>query len=242
MIIRCFVNVPLLMNKNNLVLWGLLAAVFLAACNNSDISKPTEKPTVQAKFKADSFNKVTQFNTDSIELTKLVRNLYEWHETTHIATGFPFKGNTPSDTIFTGVDWDVYNREVEVMKKTNFFSQKFLDRHRAIAATIDSSIKKASIEWRNFNDGIPLWNTDADDWCGCQDNPDNYWTRLKISHLELNGNTAVFSWAWGIEDGIDPPFKYNMKAKKENGIWKIAYMEGFNSYGSVADYDKRMNR
>ena len=32
-----------------------------------------------------------------------------------------------------------------------------------------------------------------------------------------------------------------MRAKKENGVWKISYMDGFSYYGTVAYYDSRMN-
>ena len=100
-----------------------------------------------------------------------MRNIYEWHETKYRNVGFPFNGYFPSDSSFTDIDWDAYNKDSEVFRKTGFFAQEFLDRHRAIATTIDSSIKKAAVEWRNYNDGIPLWSTGADDWCGCQDSP-----------------------------------------------------------------------
>ncbi|WP_345057447.1 hypothetical protein [Hymenobacter glaciei] len=210
----------------------LLPIGMLTSCTNSENPKIAEKATIQKHV-----------NADSIQLTTLIRDIYEWHETKHRNVGFPFKGNFPSDSVFTGIDWDAYNKESEIFRQTNYFSQEFLNRHRAIATTIDSSVKKASVEWRNFNDGIPLWSTDADDWCGCQDSPDEYWKQLSISNLKLsNNNTAVFNWAWGIKDGVEPPFTYKMKAKKENGVWRISYMDGFSHYGTVADYDKTMSQ
>ncbi len=226
------------MKKNSYALCFLPVAIILASCNGSGVSKPNEKPVVLSKLEV---NAVAKPDADSIELTKLVRNLYEWHATKYNSVGFPFRENTPADSIFTGIDWNAYNKEIGIFKKTNFFSQEFMDRHRAIATTIDSSVKKAAVEWRNFNDGIPLWSTNSDDWCGCQDYPDNYWNRLKVNQLKINNNTATFNWAWGEEEGIDPPFKYDMRAKKENGAWKISYMDGFSHYGTVADYDKMMN-
>ena len=207
----------------------LLPIGILTSCSNSESTKIAEKVTIQKHV-----------NTDSTQLTTLIRNIYEWHETKYRNVGFPFKGSSPTDSVFTGIDWDAYNKESETFKKTNFFSQEFLNRHRAIATAIDSSIKKASVKWRNSNDGIPLWSTDADDWCGCQDSPDEYWKQLSINNLKLSNNSAVFNWAWGIKEGIDPPFTYKMKAEKENGVWKISYMDGFSLYGTVADYDKMM--
>jgi hypothetical protein len=222
------------------VLWCLLISTLLISCNSSGSSEQVKKPDTPVKFNTDN-PKLPDINADSVALTKLIRNVYEWHETNHAGSNFSLIGKSPTDTVFTGINWPVYNKEFEEIRKTNFFAQEFLDRHRAIAATIDSSVKKAGIEWRNFNDGIPLWSTNADDWCGCQDYPDNYWKRIDIHHLKVNNDIATFNWAWGKKDGIDPPFTYNMRAKKENGAWKISYMDGFSYYGTVADYDKRMN-
>jgi hypothetical protein len=225
-------------NRLNIFFMTIFALTFLlTACSNSGSNATATKTTDTTKVQT----QVTNHAEDSIELTSLVRKLYEWHETKYRSNGFPFKVSSPTDSIFTGIDWDAYNKNFEVYKKTNFFSQEFLDRHKTIALTIDSSIRKASIEWRNYQDGIPLWDTDADDWCGCQDSPDNYWKRLIISNFKFSNDTVTFNWTWDKKDGIDPPFKYEMKAKKVNGVWRISYMEGFKYYGTVADYDKTMN-
>jgi hypothetical protein len=232
----------------------------LTSCSNSENKKTVEKLNNQTKINTDSAelvtlvrkpenaktveksNNQTQTNIDSAKLTTLVRKIYEWHEARYHNPSFPLKYNSPSDSIFIGVDWKAYNRDNEAFKRTNFFSNDFLLKHRAIAMTIDSSIKQASVEWRNGNDGIPLWDTDSDDWCGCQDSPDNYWKRITISNLKFSDNKVVFDWTWDKGDGIDPPFKYEMKAKKVNGIWKISYMEGFKYYGTVIDYQKMMSK
>lgn len=233
----------------------VLMVITLTSCGNSTGSKPEEVSTTQnqpgtdrAEAKTLSDNSLSanrpstrpRVNPDSVELTALIRNVYEWHETKYPNYGFPLKVDTPSDSLFTGIDWAAYNKDYAAFKKTNFFSDEFLAKHRAIAVTIDSSIRRASVEWRNSNDGIPLWYSDSDDWCNCQDNPDNYWQRLTLSNLKLGDNTAVFNWTWDEKDGIEPPFIYEIKAKKVNGTWKISYLEGFQKYGTVASYDERM--
>ena len=215
--------------KHGLVI--LLTTATLANCSNSKDSEIATKAAIQSRIAA-----------DSVELTSLVRNVYEWHETKYQNHGFPLKLNIPSDSLFVGIDWKAYNKDYEAFRKTNFFSDDFLARHRAIAMTIDSSIRQAGVEWRNAKDGIPLWSTDADDWCSCQDSPDNYWERLIISNFRFSKDAAAFNWGWGLKDGIDPPFKYEMKAKKVNGAWRVSYMEGFKYYGTVADYNKIMSR
>lgn len=189
-----------------------------------------------------SEDKITtgKLNNDSIELTALIRQVYEWHMTKRL-NDFPFKYEEPGDTLFIGIDWEKYNNNIEVFKQTNFFSLDFLDKHKKIALTLDTSIKKADKEWRNINDGIPLWDTNADDWCGCQDYPDNYWEKQTIHDLNISNDFASFSWTW---DDLDKSnsFKYKMTAKKENNKWKINSMEGFDYYYSVEHYDKMMNK
>ena len=106
---------------------------------------------------------IGEFENDSIELTDLVRNVYEWHMTVRL-NDFPYKHEEPGDTLFVGIDWEKYNNNIKVFKQTDFFSQDFLDKHKKIALIVDSSIKKADKEWRNINDGIPIWDSNADDW------------------------------------------------------------------------------
>jgi|GEM_PF-717358 len=214
------------MKKRNYITVLFVTTILLTSCNNADASKSTDKGDKQQII-----------NTDSIELTTLVRNLYEWHETKYRKNGFPFKFTTPSDSIFIGVDWDAYEKDMEVFRKTNFFSNDFFIKHRAIALSVDSSIKQASIEWRNINDGIPIWDTDADDWCGCQDYPDNYWKKMILNNFKFTNDTVSFKWTWDDKEESQT-HQYEMKAKKENGTWRISYIEGFTYYGTVAHYNK----
>jgi hypothetical protein len=217
------------MDKRNYLIWVFTTAIFLTNCNNSVRLKPGEKE-----------DKQTISKTDSTELTTLVRNLYEWHMSKR-SNDFPYKFSKPADSIFSGIDWDAYDRNIENLNKTNFFSKEFFTKHREIALSIDSSMKQSDIEWRNINDGIPIWDTDADDWCGCQDYPENYWEKITLHEFSLRHDTVKFYWTWGNENGIQAN-KYELKANKENGTWKISYMEGFKYYGKVADYNKTMKK
>lgn len=174
-------------------------------------------------------------NNDSIEITKLIREVYEWHETNDI-DDFPYKYDEIQDTIFIGIDWKKYQVNIINFKEKNFFSNEFLKKHKEIASTIDSSIKKADIKWRNINDGIPLWETGANDWCGCQDYPDNYWKLLTIDSLNVKENFANFIWTWDKEYS----HTYKVTVIKEGGKWKINSLDGFKNFYKIDDYDKMM--
>jgi hypothetical protein len=195
--------------------------------------------TSQTRKKSNESERLYSVNIDSIELTKLTRQVYEWHMNNRI-NDFPYKFEVNQDSIFTGIDWEKYQNNIQLIENTGFFIRDFLKKHKTIAMTLDSSIKKADITWRNIYDGIPLWDTNADDWCGCQDYPDNYWDFLKIDSLTINTDYANFIWIWDQELKIDS-HTYKLTARKENGNWKINSLEGFNYYYSVEHYDKLMN-
>ncbi|HAO07902.1 MAG TPA: hypothetical protein DCQ50_13180 [Chryseobacterium sp.] len=209
------------MNFKNHIFVFFTTTFLFTSCGGSIISKIADNGDKQSK------------NADSIELTTLVRNVYEWHETKFRRNGYPYKFNTPSDSIFIGVDWDAYEKDMEVFKKTGFFSKNFFETHKSIGLSIDSSIKQSSVKWRNINDGIPIWDTDADDWCGCQDYPDNYWKTLTLNNFIFDNGIVTFFWTWENKNEK----QYKMKAIKEDEKWRISYIEGFTFYGTVTDYN-----
>jgi len=174
---------------------------------------------------------------DSIELTKLLRQVYEWHETQFL-DDFPYKYAEKQDSIFIGIDWDKYQDNIQLFKQTNFFSNDFLKTHKEIAKTIDTSIKKSDIAWRNSNDGISFWETGADNWCGCQDYPEKYWNTLTIDSLTVNQESADFVWNWDKKYA----HSYKVKAKKEDGRWKIKSLDGFKHFNTVEGYERMMNQ
>jgi hypothetical protein len=179
--------------------------------------------------------KFSNQNADSIELTNLIRQVYEWHMTKRL-NDYPYKYDEQKDSIFIGIDWDKYQKNIELFKQTNFFSRDFLQQHKNIALTLDSSIRNADISWRNINDGIPVWDSGADDWCNCQDYPDDYWKILTLDSLIFKKHHVEFKWTW------DKKYKgfYKVTAVKEDDKWKINSLEGFNNNLTVDHYDKIM--
>jgi hypothetical protein len=217
------------MNKKKSFIWVFISAIFLTNCTHPSSSKFGDQPDKQMIS-----------NTDSTELNLLVRNIYKWHFSKP-SNDFPYKFGSPTDSIFSGIDWAAYDRNIEDLRRANFFSKSFFAQHRGIAMSLDSSIKQASIKWRNINDGIPIWDTGADDWCACQDYPADYWNTLTLHEFKFKQDTVIFYWTWGHKSGIQAN-KYTLKAIKEDGTWKITYMEGFKYYGKVADYNKVMKQ
>lgn len=174
------------------------------------------------KQHSDSTNNVSLSSTDSTELLALVKNVYKWQLTQHKTNGFPFKITMAKDTLITGIDWDVYRSEMQALRMTGYFSEKFFSAHQSIARSIDSSIQQTDKKWRK-NDGISIWETNADDWCNCQDYPDDYWKSIILNHFTPTKEMITFYWTWNNNNDK----QYEMGAVKENSTWKISYIEGF---------------
>jgi hypothetical protein len=59
----------------------------------------------------------------------------------------------------------------------------------------------------------------------------NPWNLIEIDIIKLVKDKGEVNWKWGkLELNADPSWKdfsYRFKVVKENGKWKIAYLEGF---------------
>jgi hypothetical protein len=185
--------------------------LLITGCNNAESADKVKK----------SDNTVSVKNQDSIALTKLVRQAYKWHEEKANTLDFDVKTNNPADTLYAGINWDAHNKLVKAIKESKYFDQHFIENYQKIAEYIDAQLKTGKMIY--LVGELPPFGNDANPWCNCQDNPDNFWNILKIIDLKVVNNTAIFSWTWG--DG----FRYNTKAVKQNGGWKISYLEGFDS-------------
>ncbi|VXB64131.1 conserved hypothetical protein [Flavobacterium sp. 9AF] len=219
------------MKQKQILIKSFFTVVFalLVSCNDSK----KEKTTINDEISLTESEITENTNQkDSIELSTLVKNVYKFHLEENL-DDFPYEYGNALDTIFTGINWDTYNENITKLKKINYFTNTFFISHQNIANTIDTSIKKADIKWRNINNGIPLWSTGADDWCGCQDYPDDYWNLLMIDDLKISDNFASFCWTWDRERS----HKYKMTAKKVDNKWFIDSMEGFNHFGTIEDYN-----
>jgi hypothetical protein len=169
-------------------------------------------------------NKSDIFASDKQQLETLIRKAYQWIlETKNQQVDFDPIENKKGDK-YVGLNLNTHKKRLEELKKANFFSQQFLDNYNKIGLKLDSNLKNKKIEW--LVGDMPPFGNDANPWCDCQDNPDEYWKTMTITNLKVENNKAVFYWTWSWKGN----FKYKVTTIKENGIWKISYLQGF-------DYD-----
>jgi hypothetical protein len=161
------------------------------------------------------------FANDKQQLETLLLKTYQWVETKNSNNDFNPVEDKKGEK-YTGLNLKEHTKRLEELKKTNFFSQQFLDNYNKIALKIDANLKNKKLEW--FVGDLPPFGNDTNAWCDCQDSPEEYWKTLKINNLKIENDKASFSWTW---TKWKDDSKYNVKAVKENGTWKIAYLEGF---------------
>lgn len=156
---------------------------------------------------------------DTIGLTNFVRNLYKWHETRSSQIDFDPKTVLEQDSFYIGIDWNKHKKRLKELEETNFFSKNFFDNYNSIAKTVDKELKTEAGKW--FVGELSPYGNDANPWCNCQDNPENYWKILNILNVQKENNDIKFSWSWD-----DKP-KYTIIATKTNNSWRIKYLQGF---------------
>ncbi|MCC9063883.1 hypothetical protein [Flavobacterium piscisymbiosum] len=178
--------------------------------------KPVD--TKQAKHT----NTSIYFATDKQQLETLIRKTYEWIETKKTKVDFDVVENKKGDK-YVALNTKTHNKILAELKNSNFFAQQFIDNYNKIALKIGENLKTNKIEY--FVGELPPYGSDSNPWCECQDYPESYWKTLKINDLKIQNNKATFYWTW--TEWKETP-KYKVTAVKENGIWKIAVLDGFN--------------
>lgn len=163
------------------------------------------------------------------EIEALIRDVYVWRE-----DSLPYEIDMiadENDSLYLGFDVVHLQFVVEKLKSTAFFTEGFIANYEKIYLTINQQMKDHTIEY--FVGDLPPVNDGADPWCNCQDVPfddPNPWTLIHVKPVDFQEDRGVFLWEWG---GIDldetsgwKGFLYLFNVVKENGEWKIDYLEG----------------
>ena len=186
-----------------------IAALFLLTNYNNNFYNPKNADGIATNH---SIN-----NSDNIKFTNLLRSMYEWYETKGIKS-MDFDVYS-KDSLYAGIDSIALRNRLTELQHTDFFSQDFLNNYKKIAQEIDNQLKHGTMKF--YKGDLPPYGSEANPWCNCQDNPDNYWKIIETKNIKINGNSASLSWTWGGN------FLYRVKLKREHTAWKISYLEGF---------------
>ncbi|HEU4497315.1 MAG TPA: hypothetical protein VFR70_09710 [Flavobacterium sp.] len=188
----------------------LLLALLVFACNKKADKDAPE--IVQEKTLPNPAN-------DPAELEKLTKELYKWNETKSSGTDFDPLQIEKTDTIYKKLDLKRHKQRIKELRETNLFASQFIENYDKIAMAINEKMKNGTFKWATGE--LPPFGNGTNPWCACQDSPDNYWKKITLKNIAFNGNNATYAWTWG--DGS----AYKAEAVKEDGVWKISYLQGF---------------
>lgn len=173
-------------------------------------------------------------NINSIKgkIENLIRQVYIWHEDQNHADYICVTKDS-TNSYFVGLDLDDVEYNLDQMRKSNLFSEEFIENYNAIYQEINTKLRSNQLTWI-VGTQAPFGNG-GDPWCNCQDVPydePNPWSQIEVETIDLVDNFGELYWRWG---GLEPDtdsdwndFTYRFRVKRENGKWKIAYLDGFN--------------
>ncbi len=191
---------------------GLLLLAFLTGCQqNNPVSNGQSKRIVNDST-------IQRVNNDSAELVALLKEVFKWHDKNQ--NNFADFDIIVKDSFQTGLNIESFNKTLDTLKKTTFFSQSFLDNYKKIGDYINDKLTNANPKYLNE---INFPCQDADSWTGFQDDAANFWNDLKIADYKSFADSASLKW-W-INDW--PSERHPVKFVNENGKWKLSYIEGF---------------
>jgi hypothetical protein len=173
----------------------------------------------------------TSSQTDSVSLLQFTKRLYEWNQRHNNDDYFsPFQ-YAKSDTIYARLNMEWHKQKLNELKRSALFTEKFIANYDKIAVTINAKMKDGTLEWKVGE--LPPFGNGSNPWCNCQDVPDDFLSKLYITHLKVENDGVSYNWSWG--DGQE----YSIKAIKENNEWKVVKMEGFDYDSFVSTFQNQ---
>ncbi|MDB5274024.1 MAG: hypothetical protein JWO58_2391 [Chitinophagaceae bacterium] len=203
--------------KSVSVLSSCLCLLFFIHCTHS--SDSTQIDAKDSTYTEHAL--IANDSTDKANIAQLLREVYNWYETKEYNQAY-FDLHE-KDSIYTGIDTLALTKKINRWKALNYFAPAFFEEYRSLAQKVDQELKKD----KYMLGDIPPY-ADADLWCNCQDFPNEYWNSLIIKDLVIKDNNASLYWTWSSKE-YESGFKYHVKLQKENGQWKVSYLEGLDS-------------
>ena len=205
----------------------VLGLIFLS-CNQNTRTKTTT--TVK---QTENLQQIDN-SKDKEEIQNLMRQTLKWADSKNVIDILPLLADS-QDSVYIGFDLNKHKSNLDKLRTTDFFASEFIENYNQIILTLDKKLRNREIEEWLVGD-IPNFRfaNGANPWCDCQDIPyDNPspWDYIEIEVIELNNDRAELIWKWG---GLDininsawKEFSYKFRAVKENGKWKITYLQNF---------------
>lgn len=210
-------------NMKHIILLILIIGMTLIGCNQKSQEGNLSKNQLK---NIETFDKS---DDDKDDIQNLIRNVLNWADSKDNIELLPIASDS-ANIIYTSFDLEKHKQNLDILKSTDFFTTEFIDNYNQIILAINKGLLNGEYERWLVGDlpTFPFANG-ASPWCMCQDNLD--WNTVEVKAIALDDDEGELEWYWGnISADTDPSwkeFRYKFNVKKENNIWQISYMEGF---------------
>ena len=206
----------------NIGLLILFLGLFLSSCNQKNKTTTTTDNKLEIKENSDK-------PSDKEEIQKQIRQLLNWTDSKNRIGLLPVVTDR-NDSMYIGFDLEKHKQNLEKLSTTGFFTTEFIDNYNNIILTLDKGLRNGEYEkWFVGDLATFIFANDVNPWCMCQDNMD--WNTVEVKIISLDNEKGELEWYWGnLNSDIDESwksFKYKFRVMKEDNVWKIAYLEGF---------------
>ncbi|MBU3744857.1 MAG: hypothetical protein FGM61_10015 [Sediminibacterium sp.] len=164
----------------------------------------------------------TQFSEqDSIAIVSLMHSMYQWEDSVKHFDNFPLVEDASKNT-YLGIDFDKQRNNETMLANSTYFSSQWITQYHQLASTIDSLLAKKIYEWPVGE--MCSFTTDVNPWWEAQDVPENFPWSISIEAIQYDGREVSFLTRWWKDK------TYAMRCIKEQGGWKISYLQGFDPH------------
>ena len=198
------------------IIWTLLLGLFLTGYNqhgNSNNKLSNEDST--------------ELTREKVEVQNLIRQVLNWSYSQKDIDLLPMLTDN-NDSVYIGFDLKKHKANLDKLRETIFFSSEFIENYNQIILTLDKKLRNKEFEeWRVGELPTFIFANDVDPCCLCQDIPfdsPNPWDSVEVKVIKLDKVQGELTWR---NSGWSEKAGYKFRVSKENEIWKIAYMEGF---------------
>jgi hypothetical protein len=189
-------------------IWFLILALTFIACNRSNPGDTTAetKPVEAAAHGAIEKNRDKPeapegyTSKDLKEIRTLIRKtLNWWNDLNGSLDILPVKAD--KDSCYW-LDLKKHRSNLNVLRKTSFFAEEFIENYNRIILTLNSKMKNKEFEkWKVGH--LPTFyfaSGGMDPWCKCQDVPydePNPWDFIQTKVIRLDSEKGELLWKWG---------------------------------------------
>lgn len=125
-------------------------------------------------------------------------------------------------------------KNLEKLEATGFFSDEFITNYDQIILTLDKKLRNKELDQWRVGDLPPFkFANDVDPWCMCQGYSSQQFDRIELIALDSMSGSFYWKWKKG-NDWLD----FEFRVVREQGRWKIAYMQGFEYQRAVKRADE----